>query len=857
MSSHKPQPLFYTMAHEGISVLIERVSTTTSVIASILARPPSVASSKQHALLNGGSVMKFRLLLVAVWVSVTGAVQAQAPVPAGLEPGDPYHFIFVTSSLHGITADTTVPPIGSFGGLDAADWVVTNAAHNAGWLPGWLGLEIEYTALLSVPGENAIDRLNLSAPIYGVDGALIATGEADFFDGTLVSGIHVDEFGGDQTDERVWTGTRSNGRVDLSCDDWTSRSRSASTARAGATIAPFSGGNTQSCDLLGHLFGVSPRFVVPFSLPGDYDGNTQVDARDYAEWRDSFSQSVAPGAGADGNGDGTIGAADFVVWRDNLGSQIGAGPLSTTEWIDPAGGDYHDPANWSSGVPAADDVAGLSLGGVSDPLTISLVENTSHTAFRLRKTELAPVTLNLGDGSYTLTDAGGVSLQVGGLLTVDQGELISKGETLIDAGVLHLTGDAMLTTFDSVTFTDAQLETEEGTEVIIAGTLTMAGSSLQLVGGTNIQAAEMTFENTLMFRDFTNGLDRTFGTEGDLTLINSTIRTFVDVAQAQDVTLTSSTLWGDLGQVRDVSLTDSDMDGGIDHARDVTLIRSSFGTSGSDSMAARSLHIDVDSEVWIQFPSSTATISLGSLSGNGLLRYSISSSDKEVMFGADGVENPTGFTGTLTVSTFDDVKATFVKVGDGLETLATPEPLPFDLRVEEGTLALGGGSVVEGSVAVHGGTLSPGGNGAAGRVEIDGGYELSPLVGDAAMRLEIGGHDPGEFDVLTVGDFALLAGTVKLAWIDGFVAEPGEWQVANWLGGALGSVTFDVSEAPLGSPNLFYDLNDFATDGIVRVFSTVAGTRTVPEPGSGCSLMIASSIGGFWGLRRMTQARRQ
>lgn len=58
--------------------------------------------------------------------------------------------------------------------------------------------------------------------------------------------------------------------------------------------------------------------------PGDYDGDGDVDANDYATWKNSFGQSVAAGTGADGSGNGVIDAADYTVWRDNLTSGSGA-----------------------------------------------------------------------------------------------------------------------------------------------------------------------------------------------------------------------------------------------------------------------------------------------------------------------------------------------------------------------------------------------------------------------------------------------------------------------------------------------------------------------------------------------------
>jgi hypothetical protein len=53
-------------------------------------------------------------------------------------------------------------------------------------------------------------------------------------------------------------------------------------------------------------------------LPGDYDRNGVVDGADNLVWRASYSATVTPFSGADGNGDGRVDAADYTVWRDNL-----------------------------------------------------------------------------------------------------------------------------------------------------------------------------------------------------------------------------------------------------------------------------------------------------------------------------------------------------------------------------------------------------------------------------------------------------------------------------------------------------------------------------------------------------------
>jgi hypothetical protein len=59
----------------------------------------------------------------------------------------------------------------------------------------------------------------------------------------------------------------------------------------------------------------------PTSVPGDYNGDKQVDSGDYHEWQLNFGAAASD---ADGNVDGTTDAADYVVWR-KFADQPGGG----------------------------------------------------------------------------------------------------------------------------------------------------------------------------------------------------------------------------------------------------------------------------------------------------------------------------------------------------------------------------------------------------------------------------------------------------------------------------------------------------------------------------------------------------
>ncbi|HEY4233155.1 MAG TPA: hypothetical protein VGM76_07000 [Lacipirellulaceae bacterium] len=60
-------------------------------------------------------------------------------------------------------------------------------------------------------------------------------------------------------------------------------------------------------------------FVVTPPPTGDYNGNHTVDAADYTVWRDTLSQTIPAGSGADGNDSGAVDAADYSVWMSQFG----------------------------------------------------------------------------------------------------------------------------------------------------------------------------------------------------------------------------------------------------------------------------------------------------------------------------------------------------------------------------------------------------------------------------------------------------------------------------------------------------------------------------------------------------------
>ena len=78
------------------------------------------------------------------------------------------------------------------------------------------------------------------------------------------------------------------------------------------------------------------------NLPGDYDGNGDVDNDDYSVWNAAFG-NTGDFQPADGNLDGVVDTADYTVWKDNVGNtavELGIGVGNG------AGSAIPEPAAW-------------------------------------------------------------------------------------------------------------------------------------------------------------------------------------------------------------------------------------------------------------------------------------------------------------------------------------------------------------------------------------------------------------------------------------------------------------------------------------------------------------------------------
>ena len=119
--------------------------------------------------------------------------------PTGLNPGDEYRLVFVTSTSTNAASS------------NIADYnaVVSSAANGS---PELAALATTWTAIASTSSVDARDNSNtnftisLGAPIYRLDDTLVASDNSDLWNGSLGAAISLDE-SANLAGGQVWTGT--------------------------------------------------------------------------------------------------------------------------------------------------------------------------------------------------------------------------------------------------------------------------------------------------------------------------------------------------------------------------------------------------------------------------------------------------------------------------------------------------------------------------------------------------------------------------------------------------------------------------------------------------------------------------
>ena len=160
---------------------------------------------------------KITSLITAGMLGATMASQAAVvTVPTGLNPGDTYRLVFLTSTTT-VATSTSISTYNTFvnaaadlnSDLDAISWTAMGS-----------------TATVNVRDNTGTTGAGTSIAIYTVTGNLVANGYTDLWDGFIANEITVDEQGDDNIVTSAWTGSNGIGTT-------SSNSLGLATVRAG------------------------------------------------------------------------------------------------------------------------------------------------------------------------------------------------------------------------------------------------------------------------------------------------------------------------------------------------------------------------------------------------------------------------------------------------------------------------------------------------------------------------------------------------------------------------------------------------------------------------------------------------
>ena len=149
---------------------------------------------------NMASCTRTILICLLTVCHISASLAAIITVPPDLNPGDKYRLVFVSSTTRTATS----------GDISDYNAFVDTLANSVAELAA---LDANWRAIASTAAVDAKENIGSStAPIYRVDGALVAESTDDMWDGALSNPILLTELGTSLTDPAAWTGTLPAGQ---------------------------------------------------------------------------------------------------------------------------------------------------------------------------------------------------------------------------------------------------------------------------------------------------------------------------------------------------------------------------------------------------------------------------------------------------------------------------------------------------------------------------------------------------------------------------------------------------------------------------------------------------------------------
>jgi len=148
------------------------------------------------------------LSTLTVFTTASHALDAPAAmVPAGLNPGDEFYIIFVTST----SRDATSTDINDYN-------THVNTAADLSSTKGTDDASITWRVVGATAADNQCDPYNgdgtANTPTYNLNGDIIATDRTNILDGAIDNDIMYNQQGIDVGVVRVWTGCNTDGSAD-------------------------------------------------------------------------------------------------------------------------------------------------------------------------------------------------------------------------------------------------------------------------------------------------------------------------------------------------------------------------------------------------------------------------------------------------------------------------------------------------------------------------------------------------------------------------------------------------------------------------------------------------------------------